>query len=116
MKIVVLSVSLLLLPIPMLAQGRVAGPVAHALPTRVPVPVETHPALEASLRRVSGSTIGMITGGVLGAAFGIYMGMAACSFNDDDQTKCTTRMPFYSLANAVVVGGLGWVVGRLISR
>jgi hypothetical protein len=116
MKIVVLSVSLLLLPTPLLAQARLAGPTAHALPTRVPVVAEVHPGLDASMRRASGSTIGTIAGGLLGAAFGTYVGMAACSFNDDDQTKCTTRMPFYGVAGAVVVGGLGWVLGRLVSR
>jgi hypothetical protein len=114
MKTAVLSLSLLLLPAPMLAQARVAGPVAHALPTRIPVPADAHLDLDASMRRVSGPTVGMLAGGLIGAAFGTYVGMAACSFNDDDQTKCTIRMPFYGLAGAAVVGGLGWVVGRLV--
>jgi hypothetical protein len=115
MKRAVLVLSLLLLPTPMFAQARVAGPSAHSFPTRVPVRAEAHAELEASVRRVSGGTIGTIAGGVLGAAFGTYVGMAACSFNDDDQTKCTTRMPLYGLAGAMVVGGLGWVLGRLVS-
>jgi hypothetical protein len=104
----------LLLPAPLLAQARVAGPAAHLLPSRVPVRVEAAPPLELSMRRVQGSTVGMITGGVLGAAFGTYVGMAACSFNDDDQTNCTVRMPLYGLAGAAVIGGLGWVLGRLV--
>ncbi len=66
------------------------------------------------MRRVSGSTVGVITGGILGGAFGTFIGMGACSYNDDDQTKCNIRMPLYGLAGALVVGGLGWVVGRLI--
>ena len=114
MKPLLLSLSLLLLPAPLLAQAPVARPAAHALTTRIPVLAETHPALDASMRRVSGATVGTITGGVLGAAFGTFLGMGACSYSDDDQTKCTTRMPWYGLAGAVVVGGLGWVVGRLM--
>ncbi len=116
MKLAVLSLALLILPSPVLAQARVAGPTQHALTTRVPVLTEVHPGLEVPMRRASGATIGTIAGGLIGAAFGTYVGMAACSFNDDDQTKCTTRMPLYGLAGAVVVGGLGWVVGRLVSR
>jgi hypothetical protein len=114
MKIAALSLSLLLLPAPLLAQARVAGPSAHSLPTRVPVRVEAHPELEASLRRASGGTVGAIAGGVLGAAFGSFVGMADCSFNDDDQRNCTVEMPLWAIAGAVVGGGVGWVLGRLV--
>jgi hypothetical protein len=113
MKTAVLALSLLILPAPLLAQARVVGPMAHNLPGQVSS-TTAEPALDASMRRVSGSTVGMFTGGILGAAFGTYVGMAACSFNDDDQDKCIVRMPLYGLAGAVVVGGLGWVVGRVV--
>lgn len=116
MKTLRLSFCLLLLPAPMLAQARVPGPAAHALPTRVPVAVEAPSIDVLTMRRASGSTIGMISGGLIGAALGTYVGMGACSFNDDDQDKCIIRMPLHALAGAVVVGGLGWVVGRLISH
>lgn len=113
MKMLRLSFCLLLLPAPILAQARLVGPMAHNLPGQVSS-TTAEPALDASMRRTSGSTIGLITGGVLGAAFGTYVGMAACSFNDDDQDKCIVRMPLHALAGAVVVGGLGWVVGQVV--
>lgn len=114
MKLAVLSLSLLLLPAPLLAQARIAGPMTHDLPVRAASAAEAHVVPELAMRRARGSRIGLITGGVIGAAFGTYMGMASCSFNDDDQEKCTLRMPLFGLAGAVVVGGLGSVLGRLV--
>lgn len=109
-----LSLSLVLLPAPMLAQARLAGPSAHDLPMRVPLAMEAPPIQAPLMRRASGSRIGLISGGILGAAFGTLLGMGSCSFNDDDQDQCTIRMPLFGLGAAAVGAGLGALIGGLL--
>ncbi len=105
----------MVMPIALVAQAPLAPPAAHRLAVR---PFETIgttvPAAE--LRRVAPSGVGLVLGGVAGAAFGTFIGMAACSYNDDDQTNCTVRMPLLGLSGALVGGGLGWAIGRLFGR
>lgn len=114
MKQLILSLALVALPVPMLAQARVAGPAAHDLPMRVSVAADAPIVHDQLMRRASGSRIGLIAGGILGAAFGTFVGMGSCSFNDDDQDKCTLRMPLFGLGVAAVGAGLGALLGGLL--
>ena len=114
MKQLALSLALVLLPAPMLAQARVAGPSAHDLPMRVPVAAETSSSQDIFMRRASGSRIGLISGGILGAAFGTFLGMGSCSWNDDDQDQCTLKMSISALGGAAVGAGIGALLGGLL--
>lgn len=105
----------MVLPAVLAAQAPIAPPGVHRLTVR-PAGAVTSGAELVGLRRVAPSRVGLVVGGIAGAALGTYVGMAACSFNDDDQRNCTTRMPLHAVTGALIGGGIGWVVGRAFGR
>lgn len=107
--------ALLLLATPLAAQSPIPGPAPHRL---MPAPHVTSPSPVAVVPAVRASraprTLGII-GAVLGAAGGTFVGAAGCSYSDDDQRNCTTKMPLYGLSGAVITGGLFWLIGKAVS-
>jgi hypothetical protein len=106
--------ALLLLATPLAAQTPIRGPVPHRL--LVAPRAEVRPAMEVRDIRASRAprTLGIV-GAVLGAAAGTFVGAAGCSYSDDDQRDCTTKMPLYGLSGALITGGLFWLIGKAVS-
>lgn len=93
--------------------ARVPGPVAHRLAGTMRPAAAPRPVTPPAMRR-SGGTVGLVVGGIIGGAFGTFVGAGACSFNDDDQRNCTLRMPLFGLAGAAAAGALGWLLGQAV--
>ncbi len=107
--------ALLLLAVPLAAQAPIRGPVPHRLGV-TSRPAAPLPTLERRDVRASRTPRALgIVGAVLGAAGGTFLGAAGCSYSDDDQRNCSTKMPLYGLSGALITGGLFWLVGKAIS-